>query len=398
MKNIIITGGELFNKGAQAMTFIAVYELHRRFPNHQLYLLSEMDMERSVDEKACFNFEFMGWYPLKFAKCQTNALLRFACLVKSGAELKEAERIYQNCEAMVDISGYALSSDWSDATCNRYLDHLEFAEAFHIPVYLMPQSFGPFNFEPEREDLDYRIRKLLPTAKMIFAREQEGYDALIKQYGLTNVHLANDLVLSNKEVDLSRVFRTVPKIALPQVSENSVAVIPNNMNTIASSNEETVYLYSEIIRMLLDLGKNVYLISHSTMDKDLCRTLKYAFQDDKMVILQEQEFSCLEFNKLVKKFQFLVASRFHAIVHAYKNGVPCVVLGWATKYRALLKQFGQEQYALDVRNLVEVAGMRRAILQMNQNYLKESSTISGILQTVQNENTFDMISIPQEGT
>ena len=170
------------------------------------------------------------------------------------------------------------------------------------------------------------------------------------------------------------------------------------MNTIASSNEETVYLYSEIIRVLLGLGKKVYLISHSTMDKDLCRTLKCAFRDDKMVILQEQEFSCLEFNELVKHFQFLVASRFHAIVHAYKNSVPCVVLGWATKYHALLKQFGQEQYALDIRNGVEVAEMQRAISQMNQKYLKESKTISGILQTVQKENTFDTISIVQEGT
>ena len=116
-----------------------------------------------------------------------------------------------------------------------------------------------------------------------------------------------------------------------------------------------------------------------------------------MVILQEQEFSCLEFNELVKQFQFLVASRFHAIVHAYKNSVPCVVLGWATKYHALLKQFGQEQYALDFRNGVEVAEIQRAILQMDQKYLKESEKINGILQTVQNENTFDTITIAQEG-
>ena len=29
MRNIIITGGELFNKGAQAMTFVAVDELKK---------------------------------------------------------------------------------------------------------------------------------------------------------------------------------------------------------------------------------------------------------------------------------------------------------------------------------------------------------------------------------
>ena len=41
MRNIIITGGELFNKGAQAMTFVTVNELKKRFPDHQIYLLSK---------------------------------------------------------------------------------------------------------------------------------------------------------------------------------------------------------------------------------------------------------------------------------------------------------------------------------------------------------------------
>ena len=49
----------------------------------------------------------------------------------------------------------------------------------------------------------------------------------------------------------------------------------------------------------------------------------------------------------LKQFQFIVASRFHAIVHAFKNGIPCIALGWATKYYDLMKQFGQEQYMLD---------------------------------------------------
>ena len=51
MKNIIITGGELFNKGAQAMTFIAVDEMKKRFPDHQILVLSEMDLQRSKEER-----------------------------------------------------------------------------------------------------------------------------------------------------------------------------------------------------------------------------------------------------------------------------------------------------------------------------------------------------------
>ena len=45
MKNIIITGGELFNKGAQAMTFITVDEMKKRFTDHNIYVLSEMDLQ-----------------------------------------------------------------------------------------------------------------------------------------------------------------------------------------------------------------------------------------------------------------------------------------------------------------------------------------------------------------
>ena len=55
MKNIIITGGELFNKGAQAMTFITVDEIKKRFSDHRILVLSEMDLKRPKKEQAvCF--------------------------------------------------------------------------------------------------------------------------------------------------------------------------------------------------------------------------------------------------------------------------------------------------------------------------------------------------------
>lgn len=396
MRNIIITGGELFNKGAQAMTYIAVYELSRRYPKHRLYLLSEQDMERPAEEKSCFNFSFTGWYPIKFARCQQNALLRTVCLIRNRAELKEAEALYRNCDAMVDISGYALGSNWSDANCNRYLDHLEFAKAFGIPVYLMPQSFGPFAFGAERGAVEARIRTLLPTARVIFAREQEGYDALVNTYGLTNVRLAPDLVLSSRGIEPEKVFRVPPKRRLPEIAENSAAVVPNSMNAAASSQDAVVRIYKDVVEELLQLGKNVYLLCHSSMDTALCRTLKAHFAQREEVVLLEQEFSCLEFSELVGRFDFLVASRFHSIVHAYKNGVPCVALGWATKYRELLKQFGQEQYVFDVREKCGTAKLLDAIRRMERCRTEETARIRLGLTAVQKENVFDVLTQEQE--
>lgn len=396
MRNIIITGGGMVNKGAQAMTLIAVHELRERFPDHRIYLYSPVDLANRKLDKDVFTFDFVGWYPLKFAHCQHNLVQRRIILLRNRSELLEAEALYRNTDFIVDISGYALASNWSDKICNDYLDILEFANGFGIPVYLMPQSFGPFDFGEERQALNIRIQKLLPTAKIIFAREKEGYDALVNTYELKNVRLTYDLVLSNTKIDLANIFTSAPALNLPEIKSNSVAVIPNSMNTNISDQNTVLALYTNAINALLDHGKTVYLLSHSAMDSDLCRKLKKPFLSNDKVILLEQDFNCLEFNELVKKFQYLVASRFHSIVHAFKNGIPCIALGWATKYHDLLKLFGQEQYVLDVRNKIEAAQMLAVIEKMDACHLEESVKIQKGLADVQQQNVFDVLTQHQK--
>ena len=393
MRNIIITGGGMANKGAQAMTLIAVHELRERFPDHKIYLYSPVDLADSALDKRKFTFNFLGWYPLKFAHCQHNPVQRGIILLRSRSELLEAEAIYRNTDFIVDVSGYALGANWSDKICNDYLDILEFAQAFGIPVYLMPQSFGPFDFGEERQALNARIQRLLPTAKVIFAREQEGYDALVNTYGLKNVRLAHDLVLGNKGIDLANIFVSAPTLDLPEIKPNSVAVIPNSMNSSVSSQESVLELYTKAIHALLSQGKTVYLLSHSTVDSVLCSKLKEPFLTNENVILLAQDFSCLEFNALVKKFDYLIASRFHSIVHAFKNGVPCIALGWATKYHDLLKLFDQEQYILDVRDKIGEEQIAAAIALMDAHYPDEAGKIQKGLAAVQKQNVFDVLTL-----
>lgn len=394
MRNIIITGGEMQNKGAQAMTFIAVDELKKRFPDHKIYVLSELDRQRPKEELANYSFEFMGWYPVQFAKCRSNPLLRAGYLLRHPSELKEAESIYRNTDLMLDISGYALGSNWSIGTCKAYLEHLIFAHAFHIPVYLMPQSFGPFDFEGEEgKKIDHLIRELLPTAKVICAREREGYDALTQKYGLNNVILADDLVLNNKGIDLKNVFKQEPEIRLPQINEGSVCIIPNTSGMIRV-NIETVYeLYEVIIESLVQCGKTVYLFKHSEMDDEICTNIFSRFINNKKVVYLNDEFSCFEFNQLVQKFDFIITSRFHSIIHAYKNGVACIVLGWATKYTELVKRFHQEKYMFDLRQIIEPNAILRAIDLLSEGHDKESAMITKMLEGVQQENVFDILNV-----
>ena len=393
MRNIIITGGGMLNKGAQAMTLIAVHELRKRFPDHCIYLYSPVDLANKNLDKNQFAFDFISWYPLKFARCQHRLPLRLLCKLRNGKELAQCEEIYKNCDAMIDISGYALGSNWSEKVCCDFLDVLEFAQAFGIPVYLMPQSFGPFEFGAGHPGIDDRCRKLLPTCRAILAREQEGYDALVNTYGLTNVQLAPDLVLNSKGIDLTRVFKTVPEMNLPRIAPGSIAVVPNGRNLSVGNAEQALALYAAAIRCGLDQGRYVYLLHHATSDAAICRQLKEQYAEDSRVIVLEQEFSCLEFNELVKQFDYLVASRFHSIVHAYKSGVPCVTLGWAKKYEDLLSQFGQSPYLFDIRNAPDAQALASAMNQMDRCSSEESKTILSRLAAVQQHNVFDILQL-----
>lgn len=394
MKNIIIAGGELFNKGAQSMIFVTVDEMRKRFPNHQILILSPMDLQRPERERVKYNFQFIGWYPPKFARCQKNIILRLFYRFRHTKEFKECERIYKNCEMLIDISGYALGANWGNACCNVYLEHLEFAKAFHIPFYLMPQSFGPFEFEGiEGKKIDQRIRAVLPEAKVICAREQEGYDALLHHYRLNNVRLATDLVLNNKGIDLKNIYKEIPEFELPEIRENGVAIIPNG-RTVDIRNQETVLLiYQEIISELLREEKTVYILRHATPDGELCKKIKTLFKESENVIFVDRDFSCLDFNEIVKCFQFLVASRFHSIVHAYKNGIPCIAIGWAVKYQELLEKFGQEQYMFDVREDIDIDSLIAAIHKLNEDRITESLKIKDSLAVLQRENIFDILSL-----
>lgn len=397
MRNIIITGGELFNKGAEAMTFITVDELKKRFPNHKIYLLSDMDLKRPKEERDRYAFSFLGWNHIKFAKCQKNFILRLLCKIKNGHELKEVEQIYKNTDLMIDISGYALADIWSFNHCNLYLEHLEYAKAFEIPVYLLPQSFGPFDFKGKSgQIIDEKIRELLPTAKIIYAREKEGYDALKKYYGLANVQISEDIVLQSKGYNINNIFAYPQTFEMPLTDELSVGLIPNSKNQEMSKHNNLDELYKVLIDYELKRGHKVVLLSHSSQDIKLCKKLKESYKTDSRVILFEKEFGSIEFNEIVKHFKYVIASRFHSVVHAYKNNTPCIVLGWATKYHDLTKIFEQEKYMVDVREILDANKIVLKLEYLNENLNKEKEIISERLLQIQETNVFDALILKSE--
>lgn len=108
-------------------------------------------------------------------------------------------------------------------------------------------------------------------------------------------------------------------------------------------------LYKKLIQHLADIGyEDILLIRHASEDLEQCNEIKALFPLDQRVRILGEDRYCFEYGEIFAACDFAIASRFHSIVHAYREGVPCIALGWAVKYLELLERCGQNGLAFDV--------------------------------------------------
>lgn len=403
-KYILITGTGFVNKGSQAMLFNAVDELKKRFPDKEVIDLSTLDYNKG--DVTQYNFKIMPdnlslFIPKKYAAFRDlgKRLLNYKGKKIADDEQekwkKQMEEIYNNTYFIVNAGGFALGAPigrGKSATSMAFLMRIMAADNLGIPIYLLPQSFGPFNYLPGHKQLVlYFMKKYLHKARLIFAREIEGYK-LLKPYKKDGLILCKDIVITNKDIKEQNIYKnpsnSVKKIKIK--GENPIAVIPNMMCFENTNRDEFIKIYRKIIAHLQEKNE-VYLLRHSKEDIEACELIYKSIENKRNVYMLTDEMNCFELEYVLQQFKYCIASRFHSIVHSYKNGTPCVVIAWAVKYYDLMESFKQESYLFDVREDMNVERIISKIDVMEKNYLEEKEIIAKCLSKQQEINAFDII-------
>ncbi|WP_252699694.1 polysaccharide pyruvyl transferase family protein [Natronosalvus vescus] len=372
-ENIVIIGGELFNKGAQAMTFTVVDQLQRRFPEKSIYLFSEKDYYRDESDKEQYGFKILPWTVNTRTNAMSPILPTPSKVSKSVKD--EVLSVLKDCAFIIDINGYALSSQWGVNRSMLYMANIAAAKNFSIPIYIFPQSIGPFDYQvPAKYLLDPLFRTYLPFPELICPREREGKDWLGK-YTNSNVDHQFDIVLQYKGYDLDNIYSKIPEFREPVINENAIGIIPNSQVEKRIESEKLYKLYSELIKSLLNNGNEVYVLRHSVEDLELCNRIVQRAENSDDVHLLNSDFSAIELEHIIEQFQFIIGSRYHSIVHAYKNNTPVIAIGWATKYESLLDKFDQSQYFFEGRNKVTASELINAAERLSKNMMREKRVI-----------------------
>ena len=382
------------------MLFVTVDEIRKRFPDAKVYFGG---VDKWKSNTYTFDQIYCRDYNKAIAMKGTNGIKRCLKTVAKDvvktvtrrgggfSHLFDLKKLVPNLDLIIDISGFNIGRQWAVNTQEDYFDNIRLAKAYHIPMILMPQSFGPFDYEPGRRFLFDEAKELLQYPRVVYAREIDSKRQLEENLGLTNVLQSTDLVLQNRGIDLNNIFVKVPEINVPKISVNAVGIIPNAKCISQGNIKELLPLYREIIRCLHDNGKAVYIFRHSSNDARLCDMIYAENRDISNVECINRDFNCFEYSAFVRQFDFIVCSRYHGIVNAYRESVPAIILGWAEKYRELAKTVGQENYQFDIAGDIPKEKVLAAVNAMMHNCRHEKEVIQSRLQPVQEKNCFDIL-------
>lgn len=395
--NYLLLGGEFNNKGAEAMTLVALKNIYECDPEASVYMVYNRCKQPFDLKKRVIYIHLPIWTLRKLIGKRATwrdreRIKDFIRVFVPGKEssvgkAKQTEKILKTIDIVIDISGFAFSSKWGDEGVVNWLDSLRLMEDYGAKVWLMPQSFGPFDFDGS-EVVNYG-KSILERCESIYTREKSGYK-LLKELGLKNIVITADSVLLEKNFDASLVVKNINKYIekIEVKNTHNICIIPNYrlIDLGGEDHNEVLQFYVDVIdKYIIDQKFDIYLVAHAGEDLVLCREIKEKYKNSNRVQFIDHVMYSFNYENFIRKMDFIIASRYHAIIHGYKEYVPAVVLGWADKYRGITSDVGQEMYLIDLGNYDEALSL---VDRMALNYQIESDRIKEQVLKLQQESCY----------
>lgn len=266
--------------------------------------------------------------------------------------MEQADAVFMKGGGLLQTYG-GLSSTYS---MYFWVYPLLLAHKLNKPVYIMPNSFGPFE-GPFVKKIAY---KALRKCKLITAREslsqnmlEENLDLKVGNYA----DLAFELPMSNISSD--EIYR---KFNLPK-DKQLIALTMRPYRFPHSSNPEKSYsdFKNEMAKFIKWLYQNGYMpviVEHTLAvnahenDGACIRDVIAMLAPENYRVISESSYDCEDLKCIYSHFQYIVGTRFHSLIFSFGSNIPGIAISYTgNKSIGIMHDMKLDDYVLDINDV-----------------------------------------------
>lgn len=238
------------------------------------------------------------------------------------------------------------------------------------PVYIMPNSFGPFEGPFVKKIAKLALRK----CKVVTTRETFSQKMLEDQLGISvgnYADLAFELPKSN--IDRNALYR---KFDLPN-DRKIIALTMRPYRFPHSSNPEKAYLnfkheMAEFIDWIYENGYMPVIVEHTLAvnahenDGACIRDVVAMLDKNRYRIISDSTYNCEDLKCVYSFFQYIVGTRFHSMIFSFGSNVPGIAISYTgNKSTGIMHDMRLDEYVMDINDVTAESLKRKFTMLVN---------------------------------
>lgn len=231
--------------------------------------------------------------------------------------------------------------------------HIFLASRLGKPVYMMPNSLGPF----EGPMVKWIVRKALGKCRLVSARESMSRDMTARELGIEPV-LSPDLAFNLKPTQLDRdeVFAAYGIPADRKVV--AITVRPYrfpNADDPKAAYESFKRGIADFVEWLYGQGYIAVLVNHTLAvnshenDYACITNIVKMLPEGHYRVISNADYDCQDLKCLYSFCDYIVGTRFHSVIFSLASGVPGLAISYVgNKSVGIMADMGLSDYVLHI--------------------------------------------------
>lgn len=379
---ILLTGCPLGsgNGGVTALGYSAIANIVRCHRDVEIFI--QHNVEKANQDKITVDIEgqqvvlrlvfyhtssrFREWQGLRFLGMLAPLVSKIPSFLRASLILRfRLFKALMEVDAVLDVSGGdSFTSIYGEDVYDGIAMIKMIAICFKVPLYLLPQSYGPFVSQKHTDS----ARFIFENARLIGCRDAHGRSlitALAPRVSSSQIIESPDIAFG-MEVDSSKGKALHRKCKGRMLIGLNISGLLYFINKEFGLNFEYKNMIHQIVEWVIDsTDANLVLVPHvvrtvrssqlsgaessdTNAIEDLCE--QYKDWVGTRIFIAEEYIDPREVKGVIAKCDFFMGARMHACIAAISQGIPTLCHAYSDKFTGVMSMIGMEDTVVDMRS------------------------------------------------